>query len=91
MYCMILYYYSVCALMTCGLSALFSGTKVKSARTQTCSHMQKVVISPKKQHPLYALTQENQYLFSPSQDVPAIHGPLEGHLIPMAVPLGRSN
>ncbi|OPJ81312.1 hypothetical protein AV530_009788 [Patagioenas fasciata monilis] len=66
------------------------GTKVKSARTQTCSHMQKVVTSPKIQHPLYALTQENQYLFSPSQDVPAIHGPLEGHLIPMAVPLGQT-
>ncbi|NWX04310.1 TALD3 protein, partial [Caloenas nicobarica] len=66
------------------------GTKVKSARTQTCSHMQKVVTSPKKQHPLYALTQENQYLFSPSQDVPVIHGPLEGHLIPMAVPLGQT-
>ncbi|XP_075359949.1 protein TALPID3 isoform X8 [Mycteria americana] len=62
------------------------GTKVKSARTQT-SRTQEVVTSPRKQHPLYALTQENQYLFSPSRDVPAVCGPLEGHLIPMAIPL----
>ncbi|KFZ58468.1 TALPID3 protein, partial [Podiceps cristatus] len=66
------------------------GTKVKSARTQTCSRMQKVVTSPRKQHPLYALAQENQYLFSPSRDVPAVCGPLEGHLIPMAIPLGQT-
>ncbi|KFP58667.1 TALPID3 protein, partial [Cathartes aura] len=66
------------------------GTKVKSARTQTCSRTQKVVTSPRKQHPLYALAQENQYLFSPSRDVPAVCGPLEGHLIPMAIPLGQT-
>ncbi|KFP67907.1 TALPID3 protein, partial [Cariama cristata] len=66
------------------------GTKVKSARTQTCSQTQKVVTSPKKQHPLYMLSQENQYLFSPSRDVPAVYGPLEGHLIPMAIPLGQT-
>ncbi|NXA21969.1 TALD3 protein, partial [Ibidorhyncha struthersii] len=66
------------------------GTKVKSARTQTCSHTLKVVTSPRKQHPLYALAQENQYLFSPSRDVPAVCGPLEGHLIPMAIPLGQT-
>ncbi|KAM6068212.1 protein TALPID3 isoform 2-T2 [Theristicus caerulescens] len=65
------------------------GIKVKSARTQT-SRTQKVVTSPRKQHPLYALTQENQYLFSPSRDVPAVCGPLEGHLIPMAIPLGQT-
>ncbi|NXJ96175.1 TALD3 protein, partial [Corythaixoides concolor] len=65
------------------------GTKVKSVRTQT-SHTQKVVTSPRKQHPLYALAQENQYLFSPSRDVPAACGPLEGHLIPMAIPLGQT-
>ncbi|KAM6360600.1 protein TALPID3 isoform 3-T3 [Alca torda] len=66
------------------------GTKAKSARTQTCSCTQKVVASPRKQHPLYALAQENQYLFSPSRDVPAVCGPLEGHLIPMAIPLGQT-
>lgn len=76
--------------MTCSLSAFVSGTKVKSARTQTCSRMQKVVTSPGKRDPLYALAQGNQYLFSPSRDVPAVCGPLEGHLIPMAIPLGRS-
>ncbi|XP_063189731.1 protein TALPID3 isoform X1 [Chroicocephalus ridibundus] len=66
------------------------GTKVKSARTQTCSRTQKVVTSLRKQHPLCALAQENQYLFSPSRDVPAVCGPLEGHLIPMAIPLGQT-
>ncbi|XP_031461224.1 protein TALPID3 isoform X2 [Phasianus colchicus] len=70
--------------------ALISGTKVKSAGTQTCSHTQKAVISSKKQHPLYALAQENQYFFSPNRDVPADCGPLEGHLIPMAIPLGQT-
>ncbi|KFU87697.1 Uncharacterized protein KIAA0586, partial [Chaetura pelagica] len=65
------------------------GTKVKSARTQT-PHAQTVVTSPKQQHPLYALSQENQYLFSPSKDVPAGSGFLEGHLIPMAIPLGQT-
>ncbi|KAJ7402483.1 hypothetical protein BTVI_85948 [Pitangus sulphuratus] len=66
------------------------GTKVKSARTQTSSHTQRVIPSPRKQHPVYALAQENGYLFSPSQDVPPAYGPLEGHLIPMAVPLGQT-
>ncbi|KFO74631.1 TALPID3 protein, partial [Cuculus canorus] len=66
------------------------GTKVKSARTQTCSCTQKVVTSAKNPHPLYALAQENQFFFSPSGDVPAACGPLEGHLIPMAIPLGRT-
>lgn len=63
---------------------------MKSAGTQTCSRAQKAVISSKKQHPLYALAQENQYFFSPNRDVPADCGPLEGHLIPMAVPLGQT-
>ncbi|PKU44765.1 talpid3 hypothetical protein [Limosa lapponica baueri] len=66
------------------------GTKVKSARTQTCSRTQKVVTSPRKQHPLCALAQENRYLFSPRRDVPAVCDPLEGHLIPMAIPLGQT-
>ncbi|XP_067151207.1 protein TALPID3 [Apteryx mantelli] len=66
------------------------GTKVKSARTQTYSHTQKVITSPKKQHLLPVPTQEKQYLFSPSRDVPADCGPLEGHLIPMAIPLGQT-
>ncbi|XP_055656567.1 protein TALPID3 isoform X1 [Falco peregrinus] len=66
------------------------GAKVKSAKTQTCSCTQKVVISPRKQRSLYALAQEHQYLFSPSRDVPAVCSPLEGHLIPMAIPLGQT-
>ncbi|XP_068005077.1 protein TALPID3 isoform X2 [Melanerpes formicivorus] len=66
------------------------GTKVKSARTQTSSHTQKVATSPRKQLPLNPLAQENHYFFSPSQDDPAVCGPLEGHLIPMAIPLGQT-
>ncbi|KFP86839.1 TALPID3 protein, partial [Acanthisitta chloris] len=66
------------------------GTKVRSAKTQTCSHTQKVITSPRKQHPVYALAQENQYLFSPSGDVPAASDSLEGHLIPRAIPLGQT-
>ncbi|XP_039924215.1 protein TALPID3 isoform X3 [Hirundo rustica] len=67
------------------------GTKVKSAKTQTSSHTEKVISSPQKKQAVYALPQQpNQYLFSPSQDVPAASGPLEGHLIPMAIPLGQT-
>uniref|UniRef100_A0A8C3LT95 KIAA0586 n=1 Tax=Chrysolophus pictus TaxID=9089 RepID=A0A8C3LT95_CHRPC len=62
--------------------------KLRSAFT--CSHTQKAVINSKKQHPLSALAQENQYFFSPNRDVPADCGPLEGHLIPMAIPLGQT-
>lgn len=79
-------------LYTCwwrGLSALVSGTTTKLVRTQT-SHTQEVVTSPRKQHPLYTRAQENHYFCSPSRDVPAVSGPLEGLLFPTAVLLGRS-
>ncbi|XP_005295595.2 protein TALPID3 isoform X3 [Chrysemys picta bellii] len=66
------------------------GTKVKSARTQTNSCTQKVIISPKRQRPLSAPLKESQYLFSPSREIPDVSGPLEGHLIPMAIPLGQT-
>ncbi|XP_044870160.1 protein TALPID3 isoform X4 [Mauremys mutica] len=66
------------------------GTKVKSARTQTNSCTQKVIISPKRQRPLSAPLKESQYLFSPSREMPDLSGPLEGHLIPMAIPLGQT-
>ncbi|NXJ16260.1 TALD3 protein, partial [Odontophorus gujanensis] len=65
------------------------GTVVKSAGTQT-SHTHNAVISSEKQHPLYALAQENQYFFSPKRDVPDVCSIIEGHLIPMAVPLGHT-
>uniref|UniRef100_A0A8C4VMG1 KIAA0586 n=1 Tax=Gopherus evgoodei TaxID=1825980 RepID=A0A8C4VMG1_9SAUR len=65
------------------------GTKVKSARTQTNSCTQKVIISPKRQRPLSAPLKESHYLFSPSREMPDLSGPLEGHLIPMAIPLGQ--
>lgn len=66
------------------------GTKVKSARTQTSSCTQKVITSPKRKQLLSAQLNENQYLFSPSREVPDVSGPLEGHLIPMAIPLGQT-
>ncbi|XP_073206079.1 protein TALPID3 isoform X7 [Lepidochelys kempii] len=66
------------------------GTKVRSARTQTNSCTQKVIISPKRQRPLSAPLKESQYLFSPSREMPDVSGPLEGHLIPMAIPLGQT-
>ncbi|OXB72186.1 UNVERIFIED_CONTAM: hypothetical protein H355_016588 [Colinus virginianus] len=65
------------------------GTVVKSTGTQT-SRTQNAAISSKKQHPLYALAQENQYFFSPKGDVPDGCSLVEGHLIPMAVPLGHT-
>ncbi|KAM7164753.1 protein TALPID3 isoform 2-T5 [Macrochelys suwanniensis] len=66
------------------------GTKVRSARTQTNSCTQKVIISPKRQRPLSAPLKESQYLFSPSREMPDVSGPLEGHLIRMAIPLGQT-
>ncbi|OXB57111.1 hypothetical protein ASZ78_002416 [Callipepla squamata] len=65
------------------------GTVVKSTGTQT-SRTQLKAISSKKQHPLYALAQENQYFFSPKGDVPDGCSLVEDHLIPMAVPLGHT-
>ncbi|XP_036590297.1 protein TALPID3 isoform X2 [Trichosurus vulpecula] len=35
-------------------------------------------------------TKEQQYLFSPSREVPSVPGTLEGHLIPMAILLGQT-
>ncbi|XP_069493514.1 protein TALPID3 isoform X2 [Ambystoma mexicanum] len=67
------------------------GVKLKSARTQTCSSSLKTLIASPKRHSLSPqLQHENQYLFSPSREMPAFSGPMEGHLIPMAIPLGKS-
>ncbi|XP_066045136.1 protein TALPID3 [Chamaea fasciata] len=67
------------------------GTKVKSAKTQTSSHTGKIISGPQKKQSVYVLPQQPaQYFFSPSQDVPAGSGPLEGQLIPMAIPLGQT-
>lgn len=33
---------------------------------------------------------DQQYLFSPSREMPTLSGTLEGHLIPMAILLGKS-
>uniref|UniRef100_A0A8D0HM77 KIAA0586 n=1 Tax=Sphenodon punctatus TaxID=8508 RepID=A0A8D0HM77_SPHPU len=67
------------------------GTKVKSSRTQTSPYAPKVVTSPRKQSPhSVPPCQEHQYIFSPSRSAPAVSGPMEGHLIPMAIPLGQT-
>ncbi|XP_042308937.1 protein TALPID3 isoform X2 [Sceloporus undulatus] len=65
------------------------GTKVKSARTQTNYSVHSKVASPERPHLASAPHQELQYLFSPNKEAPSTSGPLEGHLIPMAIPLGQ--
>nr|XP_033807095.1 protein TALPID3 isoform X2 [Geotrypetes seraphini] len=66
------------------------GVKVKSARTQTGSFSQQMMgSSPPRSYPLSApFEQDPHYLFSPNKS--SMSGLLEGHLIPMAIPLGRS-
>ncbi|XP_006891878.1 PREDICTED: protein TALPID3 [Elephantulus edwardii] len=71
------------------------GTKVKSIRTQTDFYVTKPVkMNSKIEHSLTALPQadqQQQYLFSPSREMPSAHsGTLEGHLIPMAILLGQT-
>ncbi|XP_058018949.1 protein TALPID3 isoform X7 [Ahaetulla prasina] len=65
------------------------GTKVKSTRTQTSPHLDNKVISSKKPELVSAFHQELQYLFSPTKAIREASGSLEGHLIPMAIPLGQ--
>ncbi|XP_078240049.1 protein TALPID3 isoform X2 [Pogona vitticeps] len=60
------------------------GTKVKSTRTQTGPS-----VCPEKPPTGSAPHQELQYLFSPIKETSSAFGPLEGHLIPMAIPLGQ--
>ncbi|XP_074852390.1 protein TALPID3 [Carettochelys insculpta] len=67
------------------------GTKVKSTRTQTSFYAHQVITSPKRQLPHSAPLKESQFLFSPVREVPEVSGPLEGHLIPMAIPLGQTH
>ena len=67
------------------------GTKVKSARTQTDFYTTKPMkMDPKLQHPITTLPHgDQQYLFSSSREMPTVSGTLEGHLIPMAILLGK--
>ncbi|KAM5273873.1 protein TALPID3 [Ctenodactylus gundi] len=68
------------------------GTKVKSMGTQTDSHTAKPVkMGSKMRHPVTAPPRgDQQYVFSPSREMPASSGTLEGHLIPMAILLGKT-
>ncbi|KAL1790189.1 TALPID3 isoform X1 [Sigmodon hispidus] len=68
------------------------GTKVKSARTQTDFYTTKPMKTDfKVQRPITALPPgDQQYLFSPSREMPTVSGTLEGHLIPMAILLGQT-
>lgn len=71
---------------------LVKGTKVKSIRTQTDFYATKPVkMDSKTQHPITAVPLgDQQYLFSPSREMPTVSGTLEGHLIPMAILLGQT-
>ncbi|XP_015451547.1 protein TALPID3 isoform X6 [Pteropus alecto] len=68
------------------------GTKVKSIRTQTDFYATKPKkIDSKPQHSVTMLPPgDQQYLFSPSREMPTLSGTLEGHLIPMAILLGQT-
>ncbi|XP_012580118.1 PREDICTED: protein TALPID3 isoform X2 [Condylura cristata] len=67
------------------------GTKVKSIRTQTDSYATKPKkIDSKLQHSVTVPPGDQQYLFSPSREIPTLSGTLEGHLIPMAILLGQT-
>ncbi|XP_062944546.1 protein TALPID3 isoform X2 [Cynocephalus volans] len=68
------------------------GTKVKSTRTQTDFYATKPMkMNSKMQQSIATLPHgEQQYLFSPSREMPTLSGTLEGHLIPMAILLGQT-
>uniref|UniRef100_A0A2K6EF45 KIAA0586 n=1 Tax=Propithecus coquereli TaxID=379532 RepID=A0A2K6EF45_PROCO len=68
------------------------GTKVKSIRTQTDFYAAKPVkVDSKMKHSITTLPHgDQQYLFSPSREMPTFSGTLEGHLIPMAILLGQT-
>uniref|UniRef100_G3RTS0 KIAA0586 n=1 Tax=Gorilla gorilla gorilla TaxID=9595 RepID=G3RTS0_GORGO len=68
------------------------GTKVKSIRTQTDFYATKPMkMDSKMKHSVPVLPHgDQQYLFSPSREMPTFSGTLEGHLIPMAILLGQT-
>ncbi|XP_074092009.1 protein TALPID3 isoform X2 [Macrotis lagotis] len=68
------------------------GTKVRSTRTQTESEKSRSVRTESRKLCSFSLPphQEQQYLFSPSREMPSVSGTLEGHLIPMAILLGQT-
>uniref|UniRef100_A0A8I5T1Q6 KIAA0586 n=1 Tax=Pongo abelii TaxID=9601 RepID=A0A8I5T1Q6_PONAB len=68
------------------------GTKVKSIRTQTDFYATKPMkMDSKMKHSIPVLPHgDQQYLFSPSREMPTFSGTLEGHLIPMAILLGQT-
>ncbi|XP_075470905.1 protein TALPID3 isoform X3 [Ascaphus truei] len=66
------------------------GVKLKSAKTQTGSSPCKAIVTkPRTPERSAPADHETQYVFSPSREAPSSSAPLEGHLIPMAIPLGR--
>ncbi|XP_044515899.1 protein TALPID3 [Gracilinanus agilis] len=68
------------------------GTKIRSTKTQTESELTRSVgTDPRKTRSFSPPSQqEQQYLFSPSQEAPFVSGTLQGHLIPMAILLGQT-
>ncbi|XP_071971876.1 protein TALPID3 isoform X2 [Engystomops pustulosus] len=66
------------------------GVKVKSTKIQTSSPEKTTLIM--KSSPTDFSVPKNykpQYVFSPSREAYASDAPVQGHLIPMAIPLGR--
>ncbi|XP_075699547.1 protein TALPID3 isoform X4 [Rhinoderma darwinii] len=67
------------------------GVKLKSAKIQTHSpEMEGIVLKSKSPEFSVPKNYEPQYVFSPSREAGASYAPMQGHLIPMAIPLGRS-
>ncbi|XP_073494859.1 protein TALPID3 isoform X2 [Phyllobates terribilis] len=66
------------------------GVKLKSAKIQTASPDMERVIG-KSRSPEYSVPKsyEPQYAFIPSGETQASDSPMQGHLIEMAIPLGR--
>ncbi|KAM9294402.1 protein TALPID3 [Gastrophryne carolinensis] len=67
------------------------GVKVKSEKVQTSlSEVERPVVMQKPPEFSVLKNYEPQYVFTPSADPGTLSVPMEGHLIPMAIPLGRS-
>ncbi|XP_069589407.1 protein TALPID3 isoform X2 [Ranitomeya imitator] len=66
------------------------GVKLKSAKIQTASpDMERVIVKSRSPESTVSKSYEPQYAFVPSGETQASDTPMRGHLIEMAIPLGR--
>ncbi|XP_077121180.1 protein TALPID3 isoform X2 [Ranitomeya variabilis] len=66
------------------------GVKLKSAKIQTASpDMERVIVKSRSPESSVSKRYEPQYAFVPSGETQASDTPMRGHLIEMAIPLGR--